>query len=795
MPSRSKVSSRLLLMVALMHGFAGAQVREFKIHDRGMLHQTVFNTGEIGRAWMGTSSDKDNPGNVTSVPLFEWPSRSYTIVKGIEYSGQHNILGAGVYIAANPASLPGEDNRLFALCGGVGASLPEYAFDRWSFPLSMEEVENFPVLDDGTLNPDYDPNEAEEIITTSWASSTGITVTRVSRAWSYPDYDDMIIYEYTFVYTGDADGNPGTQEMSEELHDVMIAFNYGFAPSMYGYQRTYGYWKYGGGIYRADQNNFWDADYWLTFNMNLRTDVTDADRAGKPEPDKALFREYSETGKNGGGLCSPQAPGYCILYYDTTHLATIIPKLPSSQVHPVAFGTRVKEMVIVEPEDLHTLGENESEIPDAYNLLTRTIYLASGDTVTWYYELDTKMRAKQPWVNKVSTGNTNSVKIMYEKDAINPNTRWSGVYKPGSTGWADPPPYGIGPDDTLWWGRAAYPFKQSGDAAMKFHTFGPYVLNIGDTLRFALAEVAGYGAEPGKMVEGGQVATQWAPTPSWDRKIVLDGEVMTEHYLTDYGYPDYVNSDSVITVTQAAHYAFRAYLGHDPVTPVWPDKHPRTGSYKIPVPVPAPAVLRENTDDGNVRITWNQAVEDFTHPRLLGAIVGYTVYRSTSGMGPWDSLSTLSVGEVNANNLYEFIDDDPDFKVGDIRYYAVTSVDEHGNESAKNNNNARFIKNIAAVEKMDKVYVVPNPFVEKSHFEKAELEGAIGFYGLPNKCTIRVFSYAGQLVRTIEHDVNEYAVTWLQVTRSDQVLASGIYFYVVTTPEGDQTSGKFLVIK
>ncbi|UCH11291.1 MAG: hypothetical protein JSU61_05220, partial [Fidelibacterota bacterium] len=745
----------LVVILAGVPGFLWAQIRDYRIHDRGMLHETVYNTGEIGRAWM-----TGDAGNETTVPVFEWPSRSFTIVKGIDYSGQHNILGAGVYIGANLASLPGENNRLFALCGGVGASNPEVAFGRWSFPLSLNEVENFPVLEDGSLNPDYDPDEAEEIITATWASSTGITVTRVSRAWSYPDYDDMIIYEYTFVYTGDTDGNPATQEMSEELHDVMIAFNYGFAPSMYGYQRTYLEWKYNGGIYRGDQNNFWDADYWLTFNMNLRTEITDANRPAKPEPDKELFRRFSETGENGGGLCSPQAPGYCILYYDTTHLATIIPVLPASQTRPVAFGTRQKDLVIVNPEDIQSLGENESEVPYAYNLSTRTHVLSSGDTVTWYYELDEQMRAKQPWVNKVSTGNTNSIKMMYEKDAFNPNARWSGIYKPGSTGWPDPPPYND-PDDTLWYGRAAYPFKQSGDAGMKFHTFGPYTLNIGDTLRFALAEVVGYGAEPGKMVEGGQVATQWAPTPSWDRKIVLDGEVMTEHYLTDYGYPDYVNSDSVITVTQVAHKAFRAYLGHEPQIPVWPEDNPRMGSYKIPVPVPAPAILKETTEAGNVRITWNRAVEDFEHPRLMGTLVGYNIYYALSAMGPWNLIGTLNVGEVNADNLYEFIDDDPAFKVGDVRYYAVTTLDEHGNESSRNNTNAKFIKNISAVETMDKVYVVPNPFVEESHFEDPKLAGAIGFYRLPEKCTIRIFSYAGQLVQTIEHDDPVYSTEWL----------------------------------
>jgi hypothetical protein len=48
----------------------------------------------------------------------------------------------------------------------------------------------------------------EEIITAAWATPLGVTVRRTSRAWSYPDYDDLIIYEYELQYTGDTDANP-----------------------------------------------------------------------------------------------------------------------------------------------------------------------------------------------------------------------------------------------------------------------------------------------------------------------------------------------------------------------------------------------------------------------------------------------------------------------------------------------------------------------------------------------------------------------------------------------------------
>lgn len=739
------IKIEIILLILILPLSLIAQVKEYRIHSRGMLHETVFNTGDIGRGWMVGEA-----GNVTSTPLMEWPSRSKTYTDGLEYSGQHNILGGGMYMAANIKGKPGIENRIYAFCGGVGASQPEVVFGRWSFPLYMERIENYPLLADGTLNPDYNPDEAEEIIKAGWATPLGVTVHRTSRAWSYPDYDDMIIYEYELEYNGDTDGNPETIERDSVLTDFMPLFIYGFAPSMYGYQRHYQEWKYEAGIYRGDQNNFWDADYWLSFNLNLRTNG-DENLPFKPEPNVDNFFKFAQTGEKGGGLTSPQAPGFSVLFYDNLHLAVVDPFDPA---------------------------KNESE------------FVSSLRTVGGiYFELDDNGNVKQPYSNKVSTGNTRSSKMMIE--AINPDKRWSGVYSKGSTTWPEVPNY-----DTTWWGRAAYPYRQSADAGQKHIVFGPYTLHHGDVLKFAFAEVVGYGAEPNKRLEGGQTQVQWAKTPSLDTKIVMNGQTLTEHYLTDYGYPDYVNSD-VKTVTDVALKALQAYTGAEPVrdVPVWPDANPRAGSYKIPVPPPAPITTVENTVDGSIRITWNKSAEEFTHPRLTGPLTTYKIYRSVEGMGPFELLGEINKGAVNPDGIYEFVDSDPDFKIGESRFYAVTSIDPNGNESGKTNI-TKFSKNVGSVDKMDKVYVVPNPFVSKSGFVGGgETDNQLGFYGLPNQCTIRIFSYSGQLVETIEHDVPVYSTAWFQTTRNGQEIASGIYFYVVTTPTGEVFKGKFVVIK
>ena len=202
-----------------------------------------------------------------------------------------------------------------------------------------------------------------------------------------------------------------------------------------------------------------------------------------------------------------------------------------------------------------------------------------------------------------------------------------------------------------------------------------------------------------------------------------------------------------------------------------------------------------NTAKGDVAVSWGRDVEDFTHPDLTGALTKFRIYKSVAGMGPWTLLDSLDVGQVDSVDLYSYLDTDQRFKIGETRYFSVTSVDEFGNESGRTNL-TKFTKNIGSVDKLGKVYVVPNPFVGVSGFKgSGEVDDHIGFYGLTADCTVRIFSYSGQLIATIVHQDPVYSVAYFQVTRNGQDIASGVYFYTVTTPSGEQANGKFVIIK
>ncbi len=113
-------------------------------------------------------------------------------------------------------------------------------------------------------------------------------------------------------------------------------------------------------------------------------------------------------------------------------------------------------------------------------------------------------------------------------------------------------------------------------------------------------------------------------------------------------------------------------------------------------------------------------------------------------------------------------------------------------------------------QKETKVVVYPNPYRDDMREEYVELgsesysgqgqfDRRIHFINLPPKCTIRIFTLDGDLVRVIEHDRDPADPTathetWDMITRNTQAIVSGIYLYSVESDQGDQV-GKFVIIK
>jgi len=738
--------STLLLLALLLAGVwppeAAAQQRDWRVHSRGMLHQSVFNTGELGRPYSAGGTV------VEGRPSLEWPPRSRLILDRQNFPGHHNSFGSGVWVAATRA----DGSRRYSFAGAVsntnGDPVPVVGVH--STPVELRRIENYPVLASGELNPAFDPDEAEEIIVSAWDTPAGIRVTRTSRAWSYPGYDSFIIYEYEFA-----------NATGETLRDVFVTFAGTYAPSMFGYQRSDGQWNEGAlrgqppaGL--GDHFARYDLRRWMTYNHT---------RDGKPEPER--FSLWAQPGDR-GGLNAPQATGMLVLHQDYDRLAT----------------------------------RNQTD----------QVWLVPADSVGMW---DANGRAKQPFMLRYENGNLYDEKVATWMD---PRLRrrtsiWQSVVD--STRFSEQFDAGLW---SYWRGRTSTSANLSWwQPVARGYGFYPYVLQPGQSLRFAVAEVVGYGAGGegdhvytdlgGNVRAGTDAGVLFNPVATWYRQLQYPhlgaGGTIGSDYLQSNPLPWYV-TPGVVSIRDVADRAIEMYTGrplvkHD-TTQYDPPSAPAWGRYDtVPIPVPAPAIRIENTRAASNRIVWGPQVEAFSTPRLRAPLSHYEVLRAGHPLGPWTTVAQVQPGDAEHFQDGEYAVLDAQSILGDNVAYAVVSVDQQGGRSGMTNLTLHETQ-APAMERLDRVYVVPNPLVVSSGLSGTDTGGDISdrvqFMGLTARATIRIYSYTGQLIQTIEHDRVSFGNPWYQLSINNQVIASGVYYFVVQDRDtGDVARGKFVIIR
>ncbi len=117
---------------------------------------------------------------------------------------------------------------------------------------------------------------------------------------------------------------------------------------------------------------------------------------------------------------------------------------------------------------------------------------------------------------------------------------------------------------------------------------------------------------------------------------------------------------------------------------------------------------------------------------------------------------------------------------------------------------AATVDPVLASSRMDKITVVPNPYIGLSDIEPTNrLPGAtrgerrIYFDHLPSRCTIRIFTINGDLVHILEHDsgmdnAREY---WNLLNRDGFSVAYGVYVAHIDAPGIGEKILKFALIK
>jgi hypothetical protein len=91
---------------------------------------------------------------------------------------------------------------------------------------------------------------------------------------------------------------------------------------------------------------------------------------------------------------------------------------------------------------------------------------------------------------------------------------------------------------------------------------------------------------------------------------------------------------------------------------------------------------------------------------------------------------------------------------------------------------------------LKEIKVVPNPYFVTSAFDDRVM-----FTHLPNQCDIKLFTVAGDLVRTLNH-IDDSGVEYWDLKNDEGLeVAYGLYIYVVKTNDGNKHIGKFSIIR
>jgi|AntRauTorckE6833_2_1112554.scaffolds.fasta_scaffold00185_35 hypothetical protein len=313
---------------------------------------------------------------------------------------------------------------------------------------------------------------------------------------------------------------------------------------------------------------------------------------------------------------------------------------------------------------------------------------------------------------------------------------------------------------------------------------------------------------------------------------------------------DLDNEESRANLVENIGWAYRLFDGQE-------NEDGSRTRFLVPEPPAAPRMWIES-EAGNVSVYWDDRAEASVDP-VTGEedFAGYKIYRSQLGddiegtisssaktLREWDLPNDgqgfdTGFEEIRLDDPVTFPDDPTDteytYKLeisgmlsGWQYLFSVSSFDRGDDrtpplESSVNANAVRVFpgtpanENFGSDSKEFEVGVYPNPYRVNAAWDgNTPFTRRIMFYNLPAKAEVRIYTLAGEIVATLDHDAETYTGdtrwfndfssdnrmmpggehAWDLLSEANQNLTTGLYFFTVyDKTSGDVQRGKFAVIK
>ena len=97
-----------------------------------------------------------------------------------------------------------------------------------------------------------------------------------------------------------------------------------------------------------------------------------------------------------------------------------------------------------------------------------------------------------------------------------------------------------------------------------------------------------------------------------------------------------------------------------------------------------------------------------------------------------------------------------------------------------------------ALDAMETIKVVPNPYYGYSSYEINQLDNRVKITNLPNQAKVKIFTVGGVLVRTLKKDDNMTSIDWDLKNDFGIPIASGLYIIHVKASFWDNDAQVFV---
>ncbi len=336
---------------------------------------------------------------------------------------------------------------------------------------------------------------------------------------------------------------------------------------------------------------------------------------------------------------------------------------------------------------------------------------------------------------------------------------------------------------------------------------------------------------PNAVVEGSTYRIQFDSTGSFPKYSTKSYDIVRT--LSSSTVPDTVVRDVKITATSVPVDGFTVSVRNDTAVTLIDSATGWVPGSKTNV------MLRVNVDRLNAALNaaWpadyeirffdsNQDVAVFDDPPVfIKDSVNFTITNTTSGYR-----NKFLIQDVDGNGKFSLGDtirildgyvDNSNFKICynfayTFRPFTTPVIPQPGDRIAiktkkpfaggdyfEVKSRSQKLDNSLAKNQLKNISVVPNPYVAAAKWERRSLyqsgrgDRKIDFINLPSVCTIKIFTVAGSLVKTIEKSssATNGSASWDLISDDGMEVAYGLYVFHVNAPNIGEHIGKFAVIK